>query len=42
MLLHGEKLHAVHLLMHIQVDGQWCVAEQITGTQRQVVATDSQ
>lgn len=42
MLLHGEKLHAVHLLMHIQLDGQWCVAEQIAGTQRQIVAAYGQ
>lgn len=42
VLLHGEELDPKHLLLRVQLQGQWGVAEHVAGTQRDVVPADSQ
>lgn len=37
VLLHGEELHAIHLLLYVQLDGQRRVTEHIAGSQREVM-----
>lgn len=42
VLLHGEELHTVHLLLHVQLQRQWRITEHVTRAQRKVVSTNGQ
>lgn len=42
LLLHGEELHAVHVLLDVQLQRERRVAEDVAGPKRDVVAADRQ
>lgn len=42
VLLHSVKLNPVHLFLYVQLQSQWGVTENITGTEGNVVPTNSQ
>lgn len=42
VLLHGEKLHAVHFFLSVQLQSKRGVAEDIAGAQGNVIPTNGQ